>query len=71
MIANHFVVQSAAAEMLYLDGQTDRLALSLRYGFANDWDIELTLPWLHHSGGFTDREIKQTNAPNNNETIEK
>ncbi|MDB2365511.1 DUF3187 family protein [Luminiphilus sp.] len=59
MIANHFVVQSAAAEMLYLDGQTDRLALSLRYGFANDWDIELTLPWLHHSGGFTDAGIER------------
>lgn len=59
MIANHFVVQSAAGDTLHLDGQTDRLALSLRYGFARFWDIELTLPWLQHSGGFTDEAIER------------
>ena len=59
MIANHFVIQSAGGESLHLDGQTDRLAVSLRYGFAQFWDIELTLPWLHHSGGFTDHAIER------------
>ena len=59
MIANHFVIQSVAGDSLHLDGQTDRLALSLRYGFARRWDVELTLPWNHHSGGFTDNAIER------------
>lgn len=58
MIANHFIIESTVDDALHLDGQTDRLALSLRYGFARFWDVELTLPWLHHSGGFTDSAIE-------------
>jgi hypothetical protein len=40
-----------------LDGQTDALTLSLRYGLPQHWDVEVTLPWRHHSGGYTDNLI--------------
>ena len=56
-VSSHFTVQSVSDESLLLDGQTDTLTLSLRYGLAPGWDIEATLPWRHHSGGFTDRLI--------------
>ena len=56
-VSNHFTVQSASDELLLLDGQTDTVAISLRYGFAPGWDIEAFLPWRHHSGGFTDQLI--------------
>ena len=56
-ISNHFTVQNGSDESLLLDGQTDTLAMSLRYGFAPGWDVEAFLPWRHHSGGFTDQLI--------------
>jgi len=59
MMANHFILQSAAGEALHLDGQTDRLTVSMRYGFAPLWDVELKAPWIHHSGGFTDNAIER------------
>jgi len=59
MVANHFILQSTDEDTLHLDGQTDRLTVSLRYGFARFWDIELKAPWIHHSGGFTDNAIER------------
>ena len=44
-------------EALLLDGQTDALTLSLRYGLPQQWDVEVTVPWRHHSGGVTDNLI--------------
>lgn len=56
-LSNHFTVEKGDEEALFLDGQTDALTLSLRYGLPNQWDVEVTLPWRHHSGGFTDNVI--------------
>jgi hypothetical protein len=50
-------VEKRDRETLFLDGQTDALTLSLRYGSPQQWDVEVTLPWRHHSGGFTDNVI--------------
>ena len=56
-IANHSTVQGSDSGSLFLDGQSDVLSLAFRYGFLEDWDVELTVPWRHHSGGFTDKLI--------------
>ena len=56
-IANHFTVQESDSESLFLDGQSDVLSVAFRYGFLEDRDVELTVPWRHHSGGFTDALI--------------
>ena len=56
-IANHFTVRESDSESLFLDGQSDVLSVAFRYGFLEDWDVELTVPWRHHSGGFTDALI--------------
>ena len=56
-LSNHFTVEKRDRETLFLDGQTDALTLSLRYGLPNQWDVAVTLPWRHHSGGYTDNLI--------------
>ena len=55
-IANHFTVQESDSGLL-LDGQSYVLSVAFRYGFLEDWDVEVTVPWRHHSGGFTDKLI--------------
>ena len=37
---NHFTMESEGDESLFLDGQTDALTLSLRYGLPQQWDVE-------------------------------
>jgi Protein of unknown function (DUF3187) len=56
-VASHYVNDSNARESLNLDGETSRIALDLRYGFAQDWDLQLELPWLQQSGGNLDSAI--------------
>ncbi len=56
-LSNHFTEEIEGDESLFLDGQTDALTLSLRYGLSQQWDVEVTVPWRHHSGGFTDNLI--------------
>ncbi|MFV8818073.1 DUF3187 family protein [Haliea sp. E17] len=56
-IASHYIDDGHGGERLHLDGETDRLALTLQYGFYRDWDLRLELPWLRHSGGFLDSSI--------------
>ena len=56
-LSNHFTMENEGEESLLLDGQTDALTLSLRYGLPQQWDVEVTVPWRHHSGGFTDNLI--------------
>lgn len=69
-LSNHFTIEESGDESLVLDGQTDLLSVSLRYGFDTDWDIELTLPWVQHSRGFMDPLISDWHAllglPNGN-----
>jgi hypothetical protein len=56
-IASHYVAESSDTEYLNLDGETLRFALELRYGLADNWDVQLEIPWLDHSGGELDSLI--------------
>jgi hypothetical protein len=56
-VANHFALDSDRDEFLNLDGETVRLALDLRYGLWQDWELQLEVPWLDHSGGELDKVI--------------
>jgi len=56
-VASHYVAEVGAAERVNLDGETARFALEARYGLAENWDIQLEVPWLKHSGGFLDSAI--------------
>ena len=51
-LSNHFTMENEGEESLLLDGQTDALTLSLRYGLPQQWDVEVTVPWRHYSGGY-------------------
>ena len=56
-VANNYVLDSNSREYLNFDGETLRFALDLRYGLAQDWDLQLEIPWLEQSGGHLDRMI--------------
>ncbi len=56
-IASQYVNESNSTEFLNLDGETLRLALELRYGLAENWDVQLEVPWLDQSGGNLDGAI--------------
>ena len=56
-IANNYVSDANSTEGLNLDGETLRFAFETRYGLAPDWDIQLEIPWLDHSGGEFDSLI--------------
>jgi hypothetical protein len=56
-IANNYILDTNSREYLNLDGETLRFALDLRYGLAQDWDLQLEVPWLEQSGGHLDRLI--------------
>jgi hypothetical protein len=53
-LANQYVADSNRDEFLNFDGETLRFALELRYGLAQNWDVQLEVPWLDHSGGHLD-----------------
>ncbi len=56
-IASQYVNESNNTEFLNLDGETTRVALELRYGLAENWDVQLEVPWLDQSGGDLDGAI--------------
>ena len=56
-LANQYVADSNSDEFLNFDGETLRFALELRYGLAENWDVQLEVPWLDHSGGNLDDSI--------------
>jgi hypothetical protein len=53
-LANQYVSDSSRDEFLNFDGETLRFALELRYGLAQNWDVQLEVPWLDYSGGNMD-----------------
>ena len=57
-IASHYVTDTGSLEGLNLDGESLRFALEVRYGLADNWDIQLELPWMEHSGGHLDSLIE-------------
>lgn len=52
--SSHFVSRSNARESLVLDGETTRLALTYRRGFAHGLEAAIEVPFITHSGGFAD-----------------
>lgn len=56
-IANLYVLDADADEYLNLDGEITRIALELRYGLLANWELQLELPWMDHSGGNLDKVI--------------
>lgn len=56
-VASHYVADRAGGEQVNLDGETQRLALALRYGLAAGWDLQLELPWQRQDGGVLDGAI--------------
>ncbi len=56
-IASQYVNDGNSTEFLNLDGETLRFALELRYGLAENWDVQLEVPWLDQSGGDLDGAI--------------
>jgi hypothetical protein len=57
-IASHYVAETSHNEKVNLDGETVRFALEARYGLADNWDVQLEVPWLSHSGGSLDSAIE-------------
>jgi hypothetical protein len=53
-LANQYVADSNSDEFLNFDGETLRFALEMRYGLAENWDVQLEVPWLDYSGGNLD-----------------
>lgn len=56
-VASHYVSESNSDEYLNLDGETLRVAIEVRYALADNWDAQLEVPWLDHSGGNLDSLI--------------
>ena len=56
-VANNYVNENSAVEFLNFDGETLRFALELRYGLAENWGLQLDVPWLEQSGGDLDGVI--------------
>jgi len=56
-IASHYVNDNNAREFVNFDGETVRFALEARVGIAENWDLQLEVPWLDHSGGDLDKVI--------------
>ena len=58
-VANIYILDGNSREYLNLDGETLRFALDMRYGLAQNWDLQLEVPWLEQSGGHLDRAIDE------------
>ncbi len=52
--ASNFVDEETPTEQIVLDGETTRLTLGGRYGFARNMEIGVEIPTVYHSGGFLD-----------------
>ncbi len=55
---NEYVAQTKGDESLIIDGETQRLAASLRYGIAPDFELGLMVPVLITGGGVLDGLIE-------------
>ncbi len=56
-LASHYINDGNARERLNLDGETARVALDLRVGLWENWELQVEVPWLEHSGGDLDEFI--------------
>ncbi len=56
-LANTYIFDTTPTEYLNQDGEVLRFALEMRYGLADNWDVQLEVPWMQHDGGVLDRVI--------------
>lgn len=56
-VANHYVLEGDGLEQANIDGETVRIAFEFRYGIAENWDVQVELPWVQYSGGHLDSAI--------------
>jgi len=52
-----YTENSNARESIILDGESQRLTLSLRRGFARGWELGAEIPWVRHDRGAFDSFI--------------
>lgn len=57
-VANHFAGEQNDGEELLLDGETERMFLSLRRSPARRLEIGIEIPYLSHDGGYLDGPIE-------------
>ena len=57
-MASHLRADGSGAELVLLDGETYRQALSLRHGLGGGWEFLLDIPAVSHSGGVFDGFIE-------------
>ncbi len=57
-MANNSILASAGTEAIVLDGETYRLALTLRHGVDQRTEIGVEVPFIAHSNGFMDNFIE-------------
>lgn len=56
-LASQYVVDQRQGEWLNFDGETHQLTLAGRWVFADQWQLQLELPWREQNGGFMDGTI--------------
>lgn len=56
-VASNFLRSAQGDEAIALDGEQHRYWVRGSYGFAPDWSLQLTVPYLRHSGGHFDKMI--------------
>ncbi|CAG0964722.1 hypothetical protein GEOBC_00928 [Geobacteraceae bacterium] len=57
-LANNYAVDANGSESVIFDGETYRVGLDLRYGFAPGVEAGIEIPFVFHSGGFLDGFIE-------------
>ncbi len=57
-LANNYAVDAKGNESVIFDGETYRVGLDLRYGFAPGVEAGIEIPFVSHSGGFLDGFIE-------------
>lgn len=57
-IANSFSRSTPGREKIVIDAETYRGELGLQYGFSENWELGLRVPWIHHDGGWMDGFIE-------------
>ncbi len=57
-VSNNFTEASDSDELVFIDGESYRANLQLRYGLSEQWELGVDIPYLKHSGGELDGFIE-------------
>jgi len=56
-VANHYRLSARGTDRVILDGETERMTLSITHGFGDRWSFGAELPYYRVNGGFLDNTI--------------